>query len=52
MEFKTEGMIIEIFSVLLCYLYIGDFMTKKLGLEYIDVLINLGEEFGIFNVLE
>lgn len=27
-------------------------MIKKLGLEYIDVLINLGEEFGIFNVLE
>lgn len=47
-----EGMIIEIFSVLLCYLYIGDFMIKKLGLEYIDVLMNLGEEFGIFNVLE
>lgn len=47
-----EGMIIEIFSVLLCYLYIGDFIIKKLGLEYIDVLINLGEEFGIFNVLE
>lgn len=52
MEFKTEGMTTEIFSALLCYLYTGDFMTKKSGLEYIDVLINLGEEFGTPNVLE
>lgn len=52
MEFKIEGMIIEIFLVLFCYLYIGDFFFKRFGLEYIDVLINLGEEFGILNVLE
>lgn len=52
MEFKTEGMTTEIFSALLCYLYTGDFMTKKSGLEYIDVLMNLGEEFGTPNVLE
>lgn len=52
MEFKTEGMTKEIFSSLLCYLYTGDFTPKKSGLEYIDVLINLGEEFGTPNVLE
>lgn len=52
MEFKTEGMTTEIFSALLCYLYTGDFTPKKSGLEYIDVLINLGEEFGTPNVLE
>lgn len=52
MEFKIEGMIIEIFLVLFCYLYIGDFFFKRFGLEYIDVLINLGDEFGILNVLE
>jgi len=52
MEFKTEGMTTEIFSALLCYLYTGDFTPKRSGLEYIDVLINLGEEFGTPNVLE
>lgn len=52
MEFKTEGMTKEIFSSLLCYLYTGDFTPKKSGLEYIDVLISLGEEFGTPNVLE
>lgn len=52
MEFKTEGMTKEIFSALLCYLYTGDFTPKKSGLEYIDVLINLGDEFGTPNVLE
>lgn len=52
MDFKTEGMTKEIFSALLCYLYTGDFMPRKSGLEYIDVLINLGEEFGTPNVLE
>lgn len=52
MEFKTEGMTKEILSALLCYLYTGDFMPKKSGLEYIDVLINLGDEFGTPNVLE
>lgn len=52
MEFKTEGMSKEIFSALLCYLYTGDFTPKKSGLEYIDVLINLGDEFGTPNVLE
>lgn len=52
MEFKTEGMTKDIFSSLLSYLYTGDFTPKKSGLEYIDVLINLGEEFGTPNVLE
>lgn len=52
MEFKTEGMTTDIFSALLCYLYTGDFTPRKSGIEYIDVLINLGEEFGTPNVLE
>lgn len=52
MEFKIEGMFKEIFLVFFCYLYIGDFIFKKFGLEYIDVLINFGDEFGILNVLE
>ena len=52
MESKAKGITKEIFSTLLCYLYTGDFVLKKPDHEYLDVLINLGEEFGTPNVLE
>lgn len=51
-EIKTEDMTRGIFSSLLCYLYTGDFMPKQSGLESLDLLIHLGDEFGTPNILE
>ena len=51
-DIKTEGITKEVFSSLLCYLYTGDFMPRQSGLESLELLMHLGDEFGTPNVLE
>ncbi|KAI8515043.1 BTB/POZ domain-containing protein 7-like [Branchiostoma floridae x Branchiostoma belcheri] len=51
-DIKTAGMDIPMFSALLRYLYTGEFDTEGSRLENLDVLVHLGDEFGIPNALE
>lgn len=48
----VEGITEEMFSTLLQYLYTGEFPMHTSGLESLDMLMHLGEEFGTPNVLE
>lgn len=49
---SVEGITEDMFSTLLQYLYTGDFPNHTSGLESLDMLMHLGEEFGTPNVLE
>lgn len=48
----VDGITVEMFSTLLQYLYTGDFPAQTSGLDSLDMLMELGEEFGTPNVLE
>lgn len=48
----VDGITVEMFSTLLQYLYTGDFPAQTSGLDSLDMLMELGEEFRTPNVLE
>ena len=49
---RTPGVDLPMFSALLRYLYTGEFHAEDSSLANYDVLVQLGEEFGIPNPLE
>ena len=51
-QIRTAGVDLHMFSSLLRYLYTGDFHVESSKLDTVDVLVQLGNEFGIPNPVE
>ena len=49
---RTPGVDTAMFSALLRYLYTGEFLATDSKFQNYDILIQLGEEFGVPNLLE
>ncbi|XP_074662377.1 BTB/POZ domain-containing protein 7-like [Tubulanus polymorphus] len=51
-DIKTHGVDVNLFSALLRYLYTGEFNQEESHYENLDILVQIGEEFGTPNLLE
>lgn len=51
-DIRTEELSVEMFRIMLHYLYSGDVPSIDTALDNLDLLLKLGEEFGTPNVLE
>lgn len=51
-DIKTDELTVDMFRIMLQYLYSGDVPAIDTALDNLDILLKLGEEFGTPNVLE
>lgn len=51
-DIKTKELTVDMFKIMLQYLYSGDVPSIDTALDNLDILLKLGEEFGTPNVLE